>query len=150
MSSIENITKNNILKILGKDIVDSWDESGMFYIEIRQNSLIRSLTTLSNNNSLLFSMLIDCFMVDHTRKNGRLSIYYILYSNALKNRICVVSDIQEDEHAQSISIIFQNAIWYEREIFDMFGIVFDRNPDMRRILLNYDDNSHPLRKKRKY
>ena len=138
--------RNIIKKIFGKDIMSIKELTDITCVYIRPVSVIRVITGLKNNHDLLFTVLIDCFAEDNILSKKTFSVFYNLYSHKLQKRLLVSTNISEHEHIQSLSVVFENATWYEREIFDMFGIVFDRNPDMRRILLKVDDYSHPLRK----
>ena len=71
---------------------------------------------------------------------------YNLLSFELNNRIRVVIPAEELEVIPTVSSLFSSATWYEREVWDMFGVLFSENPDMRRILTDYGFEGHPLRK----
>ena len=71
---------------------------------------------------------------------------YSLLSLKLNNRILLKIEVLEDEPVSSVTSLFSAACWYEREAFDMFGIIFDGSHDMRRILTDYGFKGHPLRK----
>lgn len=138
--------KKIIKSVLGKDIVKTAELNDNFYIYLRNSSILRCISILKSNIELNFSVLVDCFAVDCIQKSKCFSIYYQLISYKLQKTIFIVTDIQENELMQSLTILFDNANWYEREIFDMFGITFNDHPDMRRILNPHDHNSFPLRK----
>ena len=138
--------QNMVRNALGAAVLKSYDSHENFYIKIRQSSLIRSMSILRSDSNLRFSSLVDCFAVDFLAKSKVFSIYYQMLSYQLNQSLFVSIDLNENDILPSLTILFQNANWYEREIFDMFGIVFHDHPDMRRILTNHDFSSFPLLK----
>ncbi len=91
-----------------------------------------------------FDFLVDVTAVDYPERAERFDLVYILYSFGRNERIRVQTSVAE--RALSITSIFAGADWLEREVFDMFGIVFAGHPDLKRILLPEDWEGHPLRK----
>ncbi len=104
------------------------------------------LTFLRDNRECQFQMLIDVFGVDHPDRPARFEIIYNLLSIRQNARVRVYVNIQEDVPVPSVHDIFSSALWYEREVWDMFGAIFSGNPDLRRILTDYGFDGHPLRK----
>lgn len=135
-----------IKSLLGKDISEIKLLSGNLYFSINQNSVLRCMSILNSNTETLFSTLTDCFAVDYLRQRGEFSIYYQLHSYKLDKNIFIVTNVKENEQVQSATVLFENANWYEREIFDMFGIKFNDHPDMRRILNRDDTFGFPMLK----
>ncbi len=79
--------------------------------------------------------------------NGKLGVVYHLASMTLKHKIVLKAICTiENPHVQSVADVWRTADWHEREAFDLVGILFDNHPDLRRILLPYDWEGHPLRK----
>ena len=123
--------------------------------EIMNNELI-IFTKISNIYNLLddlkkiddlkFEMLLDITAVDYPQRSKRFELVYILLS--LKNhlRIKVKIFLNENEIVPSISNLYKSACWYEREVWDMYGISFNGNNDLRRILTDYGFEGYPLRK----
>ncbi len=104
------------------------------------------ITHLKEDRRLRFAVLIDLFAVDFPSRLQRFEIVYNLLSLEHNQRITVKTYAADKERIQSVAKIFSSSIWYEREIFDMFGVKFDGNPDLRRILTDYGFSGHPLRK----
>jgi NADH-quinone oxidoreductase subunit C len=98
------------------------------------------------HDSLAFDLLTDLCGVDHFPARPRFEIVYHLYSVRRNDRIRVKAPLEEKETISSVESIWKGANWYEREAFDMLGIVFERHPDLRRILLWDEFDGHPLRK----
>jgi NADH-quinone oxidoreductase subunit C len=93
-----------------------------------------------------FEMLIDVTGVDYPERERRFDVVYHLLSLSRNLRIRVKIETDEDTAVPSITEVFPNADWYERETFDMYGVFFDGHPDLRRILTDYGFHGHPLRK----
>ncbi len=91
-----------------------------------------------------FDFLVDLTAVDYPERTARFDLVYFLYSFSRNERIRVHTSVAE--HALTITNIFAGANWLEREVFDMFGLVFEGHPDLKRILLPEDWEGHPLRK----
>jgi len=100
---------------------------------------------------LNFNFLMDLFGVDwlgyKEKKNFRFEVVYNLYSYSLNKRLIIKAPIGEDNPSiDSIVSLYQTANWYEREVYDMYGIVFKNHPDLRRILMYDEFVGYPLRK----
>jgi NADH-quinone oxidoreductase subunit C len=93
-----------------------------------------------------FDYLVDITALDFPKKDDRFELVYVLYSFARNERVRVKTRIPEGYKPQTAISVHLTANWLEREIFDMFGIVFDEHPDLRRILLPDDWHGYPLRK----
>jgi NADH-quinone oxidoreductase subunit C len=116
-------------------------------IYIDKNNLENFLTFLRDDQQLSFKTLIDVFGADMLGiRSPRFEVIYNLLSYKLNNRITVKVAIDDGIEVPTVSKIFSSAGWFEREAFDMYGIVFKNHPDLRRILTDYDFEGHPLRK----
>ena len=104
------------------------------------------LEFLRSDPNCRFSTLIDITAVDHPARPARFDVVYHLLSMYQNQRIRVKAKAREDELVPSLIGVYPAANWYEREIFDMFGIFFSGHPDLRRILTDYGFRGHPLRK----
>ncbi len=114
--------------------------------KILPQDLIRFLQFLKENKDLRFTILTDLFAADFPERKKRFEVVYSLLSLQLNQRILLKIDLAENESILSSTSIYSAACWYEREVFDMFGINFDQSPDLRRILTDYGFKGHPLRK----
>ncbi len=108
--------------------------------------LINFIGFLKTNKELKFTVLTDLFGADFPDKKKRFEIVYSLLSLKLNKRVLVKLNVNDEEHIPSLTTVYQAACWYEREIFDMYGIIFKDSPDLRRILTDYGFKGHPLRK----
>ena len=116
-------------------------------IYVDKNYLENLLTFLRDDEQLSFKTLIDVFGADMLGiRSPRFEVIYNLLSYKLNNRITVKVAIDDGIEVPTVSKIFSSAGWFEREAFDMYGIVFKNHPDLRRILTDYDFEGHPLRK----
>jgi NADH-quinone oxidoreductase subunit C len=93
-----------------------------------------------------FTTLIDITAVDWPAREKRFDVVYHFLSMHLNQRVRVKAEVREDELVPSITGEYPSADWYEREVFDMYGILFSGHPDLRRILTDYGFRGHPLRK----
>lgn len=115
-------------------------------IHARRGAIGKVLTFLRDESDCLFHQLIDLTAVDHPEREERFDVVYNLLSMKQNLRIRVKVTTDEDLPVPSIADIFPCATWFEREAWDMFGIFFSDNPDLRRILTDYGFEGHPLRK----
>ena len=98
------------------------------------------------NNVCKFRTLIDITAIDYPEQEERFCLVYHYLSMQQNIRIRLKSSIKEGQIVPSITKLFPAANWFEREVFDMYGILFSNHPDMRRILTDYGFQGHPLRK----
>ena len=114
------------------------------YFEIE--NIYEIIFFLKKNEKCKFKQLIDITTVDYPDREKRFKMVYLLLSHENNNRIILNSDIMINSKVLSISNIFPSANWMEREVFDMYGVLFKDHPDLRRILTDYEFEGHPLRK----
>ena len=146
--------KNNTLKVIS-NILDAVLDKGdynlefkgeLYLLNLNQSMLIKVAKILKENEKLKFNQLIDLTAVDYPNKKNRFEMVYILLSVEFNLRIIIKFFINENESVDSITNLFPAANWYEREVWDLFGIAFNNHPDLRRLLTDYGFIGHPLRK----
>lgn len=114
--------------------------------KIEPNFLLPFLKALKESEELRFTVLTDLFGTDFPERDKRFEVIYNLLSLKLNKRLIIKVYISEKENIPSAMNIFSAACWYEREVYDMYGVNFDGNDDKRRILTDYEFEGHPLRK----
>jgi NADH-quinone oxidoreductase subunit C len=101
---------------------------------------------LRDDPACRFSSLVDITAIDHPERAQRFDVVYHFLSMYRNHRIRLKVAVREDEMVPSIHELHPSANWFEREVFDMFGILFSGHPDLRRILTDYGFRGYPLRK----
>jgi NADH-quinone oxidoreductase subunit C len=115
------------------------------WIKIAPDRIQEIAQFLRDSEELAFDSLMCLSGVDYT--GGKLGVVYHLHSMKWNHKIVLKVDVAvETPHCQSVESVWKTANWHEREAYDMIGIVFDGHPDLRRILMPYDWEGHPLRK----
>ena len=137
------------------EIVQKEQNDSIELIEIKHEELvIAGLATripdlvgfLKKNSECQFTTLVDITAVDYPGREKRFDVVYHLLSMNLNQRVRVKVYLAEDEMVPTLVSLFPSANWFEREVFDMYGIPFAGHPDLRRILTDYGFKGHPLRK----
>jgi NADH-quinone oxidoreductase subunit C len=126
--------------------VEERSGSGIPSVIIDKAKILDALLFLKADPDCAFDMLTDLFGVDNYKEKPRFELIYFLNSLKNKIRLAVKVGLDEGESVPTASGIWRAAEWFEREIYDMFGIRFGGHPDLRRILLDDDFEGHPLRK----
>lgn len=123
--------------------VVSYDELN---ITAHRDQIIDLISFLRDDPQCLFKQLIDVTAVDYPDRAERFDVVYHMLSMHNNQRIRIRITASEDTLVPSLCGVFSGANWYEREVFDMFGILFSDHPDLRRILTDYGFRGYPLRK----
>lgn len=119
---------------------------GELVVTAMPESLLSLLIYLRDDPACRFSQLVDICGVDWPSDAKRFEVVYNLLSPYLNQRIRVKLRVGEHEPVPSVVEVFSTAGWFEREVWDMYGVPFTGNPDLRRILTDYGFDGHPLRK----
>ncbi len=129
------------------DCVLAWDVSeGELNIDVAPSNIAGFVEFLKSDNTCKFSSLVDITGVDYPQRPKRFDVVYHLLSMYQNHRIRLRVSIREEDMVPSIIEVHPSANWFEREVFDMFGILFSGHPDLRRILTDYGFRGYPLRK----
>tara|TARA_R110000868_G_scaffold411035_1_gene701441 strand:- start:19208 stop:19861 length:654 start_codon:yes stop_codon:yes gene_type:complete len=116
-------------------------------LTVRKKDTLSVLKYLRDDRRMMFKCLMDVCGVDWLgKRDERFDVVYHLLSLNKNMRVRVKVSISEDDHMPSVCELFESANWFEREAYDMFGIQFDKHPDLRRILNDYGFDGFPLRK----
>ncbi len=127
-------------------VVSSRIENGELTLTVPPACLPALVEFLKTDRACQFSTLVDITAVDWPEREERFDVVYHLLSMYQNHRIRLKARLREGESIGTITEIHKSAGWFEREVFDMFGIVFAGHGDLRRILTDYGFTGHPLRK----
>ena len=128
----------------GSGILEASRYLGQTYLVVDQTIVPEILRRMRDDEG--FDYCVDITAVHYPKREQQFDIVYVLYSFPKNERTRVKTRIKDDEHVPSAVAIWETANWLEREAFDMFGIVFDGHPGLKRILLPDEWKGHPLRK----
>lgn len=119
---------------------------GELIVWVKRDSVLAAATYLRDDPGCDFKMLIDICGVDYPDREERFEVVYHLLSHRQNQRIRMKVAADEDTPVPSIVSVFNTANWFERETYDLYGVLFSDHPDLRRILTDYGFEGHPLRK----
>ena len=129
------------------ECVVSWEVTrGELTFDVALSNIAPFVEFLQNDASCKFSTLVDITAVDYPGRRKRFDVVYHLLSMYQNHRVRLRVAVRETDMVPSITAMHPSANWFEREVFDMFGILFSGHPDLRRILTDYGFRGHPLRK----
>ena len=145
--------KSSLSTVLAQQVVNLMEEKGQLILEVKAEELTSVMTTLRDDPTFAFSQLLDVCGVDYLEYGGnwkaaRYAVVYALLSTQHNWRVRVRTFCADDEFPMVDSMIglWSSANWHERETFDLYGVVFNGHPDLRRILTDYGFVGHPFRK----
>jgi NADH-quinone oxidoreductase subunit C len=119
---------------------------GELTLTAEAKDIVRVLAYLRDDPECAFTILIDICGVDYPSRPRRFDVVYHLLSIAKNRRIRIKIETEETAPVPSVVSVHRGANWFEREAFDMYGILFTDHPDLRRILTDYGFTGYPLRK----
>src|SRR5581483_7037370 len=146
MAEALNVIADLVRSRLAPDLVSVEQKLGELTVVINRPAIAKALRTLRDDPDLRFTVLVDLCGVDWPEREQRFDVVYHLLSLGKNQRIRVKLTTDEDTPVPSVTGVFSSAGWYEREAWDLYGIVFAGHPDLRRILTDYGFEGHPLRK----
>ena len=135
--------------IAGKagELVIAWEVAlGELSIVTNRHGLTRLMKLIRDDSNCLLKVLVDITATDYPERKERFEIVYNLLSLSHNHRVRVKVLTDENTPIPSIVPLFSAAGWFEREVWDMFGVFFADHPDLRRMLTDYGFEGHPLRK----
>ena len=135
-----------IVRALPSAVGDYGVSFGELTIQARAVAIVNVVTFLRDDPACQFVCLIDITAVDWPAREKRFDVVYHFLSPRQNLRIRVKAETDEATPVPSIIDVFPGADWYEREIYDLYGVLFTGHPDLRRILTDYGFEGHPLRK----
>ena len=131
---------------LGASVTNAATAFGELTLTVKRDDIVAVLTRLRDDPALQFEILIDICGVDYPERRERFEVVYHLLSPRKNQRIRVKLATDENTAVPSAIPAFPAANWYEREAYDMYGILFSGHPDLRRLLTDYGFQGYPLRK----
>jgi len=127
-------------------VIDARVAEGELTLQVVPARLVALVEFLKSDSTCRFATLVDITAVDHPTREARFDVVYHFLSMHQNQRIRLKLALPEEAMLPSITGVHPSANWFEREVFDMFGILFSGHPDLRRILTDYGFRGHPLRK----
>jgi NADH-quinone oxidoreductase subunit C len=144
-AALEDLAKHIEAELDGK-VISRSIALGELTLVVAADAIVPVLTVLRDDKQCQFEQLIDICGVDYPERARRFDVVYHLLSPRKNQRIRVKCEADEEGQVPSIVELFPAANWYEREAYDMYGILFSGHPDLRRILTDYGFRGFPLRK----
>ena len=138
--------QNNLNDTLRDSVLSIKEEHGHIIFDIIPSAIVEVVTYLRSKKGFSFTTLIDITAIDFPAKEKRFQLIYHFLSMTENKRCKITMAVSDQETVNSVTPVFECANWFEREIFDLFGIRFSSHPDLRRILTDYGFEGHPLRK----
>ena len=146
MSEALNDLSAYLAEKLGERLVDARVAFGELTLTVEPDDIVEVLSFLRRDVQCQFISFIDICGVDYPSRTRRFDVVYHLMSPRQNQRIRVRVMTDEDTPVPSVTEVFPGADWFEREAYDLYGILFSGHPDLRRILTDYGFEGHPLRK----
>ncbi len=131
---------------LEKQVISAHFEKDELVFSVQAENIIQVLQFLRDDRECAFTTLLDVCGVDYPNRPERFEVVYTLLSLKQNNRARVKVSADEETQVPSAVELFSSALWFEREVWDMYGVLFSGNPDLRRILTDYGFEGHPQRK----
>ena len=129
---------------LGDALLSATESVGEIRLDVRRESVVDALRTL--RDQLAYQQLMEIAGVDYPDRQERFEVVYCLLSLTKNHRLRVHVSTDEVRPVPSVTGLWPVAGWLEREVYDMYGVLFEGNPDLRRILTDYGFQGHPQRK----
>lgn len=145
MLSVEQLA-TEVTRALGADALEAHIEVGELTVLVPRTRISAILRTLRDDPAIAMSQLADLCGADYPDRPERFDVVYNLLSLRHNARLRLKIHVPENTPVPTVVGVYSSAGWFERETWDLFGVTFSGNPDMRRILTDYGFEGHPLRK----
>ncbi len=143
----ENVTLKKLAERFPGSITETHSYRGDDTAVVKKEDILAICTFLRDDEALLYNFMMDLTAVDYLGKEPRFEVVIHLYSLKYNRRVRIKAGVSESDCAiDSIVPVWPAANWFEREAYDMYGIVFKGHPELKRILLYEEFQGHPLRK----
>jgi NADH-quinone oxidoreductase subunit C len=136
--------KDTLSSALGDMLVAAKEEHGEIVLTVKRESIEDALRLLRDDHE--YQQLMEMAGVDYPQRPERFEVVYMLLSLTKNHRVMVKVSTDEATPVPTVTTLWPNAGWLEREVFDMYGVLFAGNTDLRRILTDYGFEGHPFRK----
>jgi NADH-quinone oxidoreductase subunit C len=146
MSQSLNELGEHIAKSLPNAVIGTTIAHGELMLEVKAAGIVEVATFLRDDAGCQFAVLVDVCGVDYPETPLRFAVVYNFLSLKLNQRARVKLHTDEETPVPSVTSVYSSAGWFERETWDMYGVMFEGHPDLRRILTDYGFDGHPLRK----
>lgn len=146
MSEVLNAVSQRVATLLGDKILNTAVAFGELTLTVGAQDIVEVMRTLKEDGECQFVSMIDICGADYPSRPQRFEVVYHLLSPVKNLRIRVKLSADEDKMVPSVTGVFAGADWFEREAYDLYGILFSGHPELRRILTDYGFEGHPLRK----
>jgi len=141
-----NNFSQSVVDMMPHSVYTGVSENGELTLSVPSSSIKEVLLFLRDYTNCQFKVLIDICGVDYPEREARFEVVYHLLSIKYNSRIRVKVAVDELTPVDSVVSLFSSAGWYEREVWDLYGVFFSNHPDLRRILTDYGFDGHPMRR----
>jgi NADH-quinone oxidoreductase subunit C len=135
-----------VKSLLGQRVEATVVAHGELTVTVHREAILDAIRILHDSDETRFISIVDVCGADYPDRDERFEIVYHLLSPSRNNRIRLKVHADDETPVPSITPVFPGADWFERETYDLYGILFSGHPDLRRILTDYGFDGHPLRK----
>ena len=136
--------RDTLVAALGDMVLSSREEHGEIIITVKRDAVESALKLLRDDHA--YQQLMEIAGVDYPERDERFEVVYMLLSVTKNHRVMIKLSTDEATPVPTVTTLWPNAGWLEREVFDLYGVTFAGNPDLRRILTDYGFEGHPFRK----
>ena len=144
-SALEELGQH-VASVLSDQVIRTSIAHNELMVTARAEQIVKVVTFLRDDPMCLFKVLVDICGTDYPERPKRFDVVYNLLSLVHNQRIRIKVEADDETPVLSITGVHNSANWFEREIWDMYGVMFSDHPDLRRLLTDYGFEGHPLRK----